>query len=140
MTHDTFFINSLDTFDILWRDIFDNRSVFGPLPDVKINSPVDVIKRESGNLEFHIAAPGSKKSDIDINIEDDVLRVEKKKEEDNIDGEFLSRNISRKAFKHAWKLSQRFDLEKARAYMEDGLLVIEVPVAESKKKKTISID
>lgn len=47
--------------------------------------------------------------------------------------------IKRSSFNFGWKVARRFELAKATAEMNNGLLVITVPYANENKPKTLKI-
>ena len=127
-------------FDILVKDFFKKDSLFDRPSRQVVTHPIDVFEDESG-LVFEIACAGLGKDDVDINIEGDVLKVShnKKKTESDNDVHYYHSGISRRSFNFGWKVSRRFDLSKAEAAMERGLLTLSVPYAKDSKPKSIII-
>ena len=115
--------NVSSTFDILFKDFFNQTSTFISPVDNKIGHPVDIYETKDG-LFFEIACTGLNKADVEINVEGDVLRVthnseEKKKDPENI--RFYHKGISKRSFNLGYKIARRFDLEAIDAKMQDGL-------------------
>jgi len=129
-------------FDILFRNFFDSRSNFNVLEDVKIPHPVNILETKDG-LVFEIACTGLSKDQVEINIEHDVLRVSHNKEaadpSEYEDRHYVVRGITKKAFNLGYKVASRFNLSKADAIMENGLLIITVPFAPEAQPKTLQI-
>jgi len=88
---------------------------------------------------FEIAAVGLNKEDIEIVTEGDVLRIKYKKEDKQEERAIVYKGIKRSSFDLAWKVASKFDLSKADAKMDKGLLSIEVPFSESKKPNVLLI-
>ena len=132
----------LSPFDILFRNFFDSRSDFNVLEHVKIPHPVNILETKDG-LVFEIACTGLSKDQVEISIEHDVLRVSHSKEaadpSEYEDRNYLVRGITKKAFNLGYKVASRFELTKADAKMENGLLIITVPFAPEAKPKTLQI-
>ena len=130
--------NVSSTFDILFKDFFNQTSTFISPVDNKIGHPVDIYETKDG-LFFEIACTGLNKNDVEINVEGDVLRVthtsdEKKKDPANI--RFYHKGIAKRSFNLGYKIARRFDIEGIDAKMEDGLLTINIPhTAENKPTK-----
>lgn len=131
--------------DLLFRNLFDSMSDFTTAVDAKINYPVDIIEKSEG-LEFHFAIPSASKDDIDIEVErGDTLRVtyNKPKIESNDSneeaGNYIIKNIAKRSFNLAWKISPKYDLNKLEAKMINGLLEISIPLVPKAKTKTITI-
>ena len=130
-------------FDLLFRDFFKSELDFQPATQAKISHPVDIYENKNG-LHFEIACTGLTKSDIQIDIEGDVLKVNynKPKEEDCCevnDCHFIYKGVARRSFNLGYKIASKFDLSQAEASMKDGLLKIAVPYAESSKPKVLKI-
>ena len=133
--------NVSSTFDILFKDFFNQTSTFISPVDNKIGHPVDIYETKDG-LFFEIACTGLNKADVEINVEGDVLRVthtseEKKKDPENI--RFYHKGISKRSFNLGYKIARRFDLEAIDAKMQDGLLSINIPHTEENKPTKIRI-
>jgi len=130
-------------FDLLFRDFFKSELDFQPATQAKISHPVDIFENKNG-LHFEIACTGLTKSDVQIDIEGDVLKVNynKPKEEDCCevnDCHFIYKGVARRSFNLGYKIASKFDLSQAEASMKDGLLKISVPYAESSKPKVLKI-
>ena len=126
----------MDQFDLLWRDLFNSTSHFADITN-KITHPIDIYETENG-IVFEVAAVGLEKKDVEIVTEGEVLRIKHKKEEKD-ERNIVYRGIKRSSFDLAWKVASKFDLSKAEAKMDKGLLSIEVPFAESKKPNVLLI-
>lgn len=127
---------AMDPFDIVWKNFFDGHSNFNSLQQ-KINYPVDIYETETG-LRFELAVVGLDKEDLDILVETDILRITHDKKEES-ERSYLQKGITRRSFDLAWKVASKFDLSKLEASMDKGLLIIDVPYAESKAPKKIEI-
>lgn len=126
-------------FDILFRNLFDTDSHFNTLSGVKNSHPVDIYE-DSNGLTFEIACTGLSKEDLDLSIEHDVLRVfYKKQHQEEIERIYQTRGIARRSFDLAYKIAPKFNLTKANASMENGLLIISMPFAEEAKAKQLAI-
>lgn len=125
----------LDPFDLLWKDLFEANPHFSAITQ-KVTHPVDIFENENG-ITFEIAAVGLNQDDIDISIENDMLRIryEGKKEE----RPSIYRGIKRSNFDLSWKISTKFNLSKLEATLDKGLLILTIPVAEGKTIRRIEI-
>ena len=128
----------IDPFDIVWKNILDSNSTFNTI-ESKINYPVDIYETETG-LRFELAVVGLDKSDIEILVESDVLRItHNKKETEGTEKSYLQRGIARRSFDLAWKIASKLNLNKLEANMDKGLLIIDIPYAEEKAPKKVTI-
>ena len=127
---------AIDPFDIVWKNFFDANSNFNTI-NQKISYPLDIYETENG-LCFELAAVGLDKIDLDIQVDGDTLRVTHENKQDQ-ERNYITRGIARRSFDLAWKVASKFDLSQLEARLSKGLLTIDVPYAESKALKKISI-
>jgi len=127
---------AMDPLDIVWKNFFDGHSNFNPIQH-KINYPVDIYETETG-LRFELAVVGLDKEDLSIQVESDVLRITHDKKEEQ-ERSYLQKGITRRSFDLAWKVASKFDLNNLDAFLDKGLLIVDIPYAESKAPKKIEI-
>jgi len=128
----------IDPFDIVWKNFLNSNSTFNTFQE-KINYPVDIYETETG-LRFELAVVGLDKSDIDILVESDVLRITHDKQiTEETEKSYLQRGIARRSFDLAWKIASKFNLSKLDARLDKGLLIIDIPYAEEKAPKKVTI-
>jgi len=127
----------------IFNDFFDNDWM------VKANATapaINVIETEN-DYKVELAAPGMKKEDFNIHINDDndlVISMEKKEEkkEEKKNGRYLRREFSYSKFQQTLVLPDNVDKEKIDAKMEDGVLTVDLPKRspEEAKKSTKIIE
>jgi HSP20 family molecular chaperone IbpA len=64
----------LSPFDLLFKDFFRSELNFQPAIEAKISHPVDIYENKDG-LHFEVACTGLSKSDVELNIEGDILKI-----------------------------------------------------------------
>jgi HSP20 family protein len=138
-----FFERHISPFDLLFRDFFKSELDFQPATEAKISHPVDIYENKNG-LHFEIACTGLTKSDIEINIEGDILKISYNKPKDEAccevdDCKYIHRGIAKRSFNLGYKVASKFNLSESSAEMKDGLLRISVPFAEESKPKALKI-
>ena len=131
----------LSPFDILVKNFFQSEEQFQTPNNKIINHPVDIYEDENG-IYFNIACTGLNKKQIDVNVENDILKVSYSKAsldkiEDN--RHFYHSGIAKRSFDLGWKIARRFDLSKIEASMKDGLLKLFIPLTPENKPKSVSI-
>ena len=127
--------------DILVKNFFQQEQEEFQTPTNRIiNHPVDIYEDKNG-LYFDIACTGLTKKMINVDVEEDVLRVSyDKKELDKIEEtHFYHSGIAKRNFNLGWKIARRFDLTKIEASMKDGLLKLFIPITPESKAKSVSI-
>ena len=133
------FIYERTPFDILIRNFFQDASTYSPLAETKVPHPVDIYTSDKG-LSFDIACTGISKKDIELNIQDNLLKINyNKPEEDKDDKDYIHRGIAKRSFNLGWKIDNKFDLSKATASYNDGLLSINIPFSKGSELKTLQI-
>ncbi len=103
--------------------------------------PAVNISENEKDYRIEVAAPGMKKDDFKVDLDDNVLtissEIENKKEEkkDN----YVRREFSFNSFKRSFILPDSVETEKIGATYTDGVLHITVPKSEETKKITRNI-
>ncbi|MCH2488785.1 MAG: Hsp20/alpha crystallin family protein [Flavobacteriales bacterium] len=100
------------------------------LPKVNISETDDA-------FTVALAAPGMKKDDFKIEIDNQVLSIssEMEQNEETESDNFTRREFGYSSFQRSFTLPESVDSEKATASYEDGILKLELPKKEEAKKK-----
>ena len=103
--------------------------------------PHNVVKTDDNNYIIEIAIAGFKKSEIAIEVEQDVLTVKGSGDTSNdLTGrQYLHRGLSSRDFERSWQLSEHMIVKGAE--IKDGVLTInlEYVIPEEKKARIINI-
>jgi molecular chaperone IbpA len=127
----------IDPFDIVWKNFFDANSTFNTF-ESKINYPVDILETENG-LRFELAVVGLSESDLDIQVDGETLRISYNKPETEEIKSYLQRGIAKRSFDLAWKIASKFNLTQLSAFLDKGLLIVDIPYAAEKAPRKIEI-
>jgi HSP20 family protein len=87
-----------------------------------------------------MAVPGLKKSDFEINIDNQLLSIsaEIKSEYEDVDNEsYTRREFGYSSFKRTFTLPDSVETEKISAKYDDGILKVTLPKREEAKKKPL---
>lgn len=135
------FYSNFEAYDLLFKNLFNQDSLFAPVTTTKITHPVDIWENTETGLHIEVAGTGLTKSDIKIEIEGDVLKISylKPQDEEEPNTQKIYNGISRRSFQLAYKIASKFNIGNADATMENGLLHIVIPFAEEAKPKTLEI-
>ena len=138
-------MSTLFPYDLLFRDFFKSDLDFQPATTAKFTHPVDIFETDKG-LHFEVACTGLSKSDVELNIEGDILKISYNKLEGELqealeykDRNYIHKGVAKRSFDLGYKIASKFDLSKADAMMENGLLAIRIPYAEEAKPKVLKI-
>ena len=112
----------------MFNDIFD---VCLPTKKHSTSPAINVIETEKG-YQVELAAPGAKKEDFIVEINDEgnlMIKLETKNEtkEENKDMRYLRREFSYTKFEQTFELPEDVEKEKISAKVENGVLYIDIP-------------
>jgi HSP20 family protein len=129
-----------------FMDDFFNKSISDVIgSDFIMNSPsLNVVEKENF-LQLELAAPGLKKGDFNIQIEEDRLKVsvENNAEKEVTEGRYTRREFDYQSFQRSFNLPETIDQDHIQAAYEQGVLIITLPklsaVEMNGKRKKIEI-
>ena len=124
--------------DFFTKDLFDwtdkNFAALGS------NIPSVNLKETDTKLEVELAAPGMKKEDFKIEIEDNVLKISSEKEEEHEENRkkdhYVRKEFSYSSFFRSFHLPDSADDSKVNATYKEGVLHVTINKKEGSKKKT----
>ena len=124
-------------FDDFFNDGFVNKIATGTsLPAVNI-------KETDSDFKILVAAPGLKKEDFKINLNENVLTIysEKKEEKEEVEkGKFTRREYSFSSFSRSFTLPGTVQSDAIEAKYENGELILSIPKKEEiKLEKLIEV-
>ena len=131
--------NSL--FPSVWNGIIDSELLDpGFFGISNKNVPINILNQDT-HFDIEIAAPGLKKEDFELSLDDYTLTVETKfAEEDGAEKQdsskkYLRREFNRPAFKRSFTLPKTVDLEKISAKYDQGILFVTIDKKEEAKNQ-----
>jgi len=86
--------------------------------------PYNLIQLNNHESKLEIALAGFKKDELKVYTEFGKLFVEGRKEEQEIDGEFIHKGLAQRSFERVWTVSD--DTKVGSVKFEDGLLSVEL--------------
>lgn len=94
------------------------------------------IKDNEDNYSIELAAPGLKKDDINVEVENGTLIIssEKQDEKEDKDEHYTRREFSYHAFQRAFDLPDSVKPEEIGAEYNDGVLSVHIPKKEESKE------
>ena len=120
-------------FDTLFgKDFFDYN-----LNNAMATLPAANIKETKDNFVLELAAPGMKKSDFKIEVNNNVLNISSEKEniKDESNEGFTRKEFSYHSFSRSFNLPQSVNKDSITASYTDGLLNVSIPKREEAKEK-----
>ncbi|MCI5710522.1 MAG: Hsp20/alpha crystallin family protein [Prevotella sp.] len=121
----------------VFNDFFDTDF----MPRANATAPAINVKETEKEYTVEVAAPGMKKEDFNINLDDDgnlVIKMEKKdeKKDENKKEHYLRREFAYSKFEQTLLLPDDVDKEKIGAGVNDGVLTVSLPKIEKNTVKT----
>ncbi len=120
---ENFFNNS---FPDIWAD-----GLVETVPSVNIVEGKD-------NFKVELAAPGLSKDDFKIDVDDNLMTISAEKETSKTDekeGKTFRREYNYSSFSRSFTLPESIEANKIVANYKDGILTLDLPRKEEKKKK-----
>lgn len=116
-------------FDEFWKD-FSNVGTTSYVPSVNI-------REEEARYWLELSAPGYRKEDISISVENEVLTISGTTSEENEEknDNYVSREFRTGSFKRSFNLGQLIDTDRINAKYENGILNVELPKVETAVRK-----
>ncbi len=126
-------------------DFFDNNRFFDAdwMKRFQEIPAANVIEKDN-LFEIELAAPGLKKNDFKISVENGVLTImaEKEEEKEVKENNFTRREFSYENFTRSFNLPENVNEEKVDAHYENGILQLKIAKKEivaEKKRKAIAV-
>ena len=111
------------------------------IPSIKFTEPAIDVYEKDNNIIVEAEVPGMDPKDIDIEIENNTLRISGKteKKEEVKEKNYYRKEIRKGAFERVITLPAEVKEDKIEATMKDGILRIVLPKKKSSASKKIEI-
>ena len=136
-----FLERSFHPFDLLFRNLFEANTQFVPAIEAKQQYPINIYEDDTG-LTFELACTGIPKEAIEVKLEGDMIifNYDKEKTPETPNRNYIHRGIAKRSFNLGYKVGTKFDLKKASANFNDGLLIVTIPFAKEAMPKVLKIN
>ena len=135
--------NRRDTNDP-WQNFFDVEDFFSPFWPAKSRNfmPAVNVAEDSKQYSVDIVAPGFKKEDFKVNMENDTLTIsaESRNASNETDKQYSRREYSYSSFTHSFKLPENVKDDSISAQYVDGVLKLTIPKSEEEVKAPKQIE
>ena len=120
----------------VFNDLFDTEF----MPKASATAPAINVKETDKAYIVELAAPGMKKEDFNVHINDEgnlMVKMEKKdeKKEEDKSARYLRREFSYTKFEQTLILPDDVEKDQIKARVEHGVLTVELPKHEEQKVK-----
>lgn len=127
-------------FDELFSDFFEGELFPARANTLRSSSlPAANIKEDEKSYHVELAAPGMKKDDFKIELDENLLsiRTEKQEEHKEENEKYTKREFNYTSFVRSFRLPEEVNQEEISASYKDGILKLEIPKLESEKKPKV---
>jgi len=128
-----------------WRDFFDVGNIFPTnlMRSSQVSLPAVNISEDDNKFCVDIIAPGFKKEDFKINIEDEMLTIsaeaENESKEEDANKQYSRREYSHSSFTRSFRLPESVKDDNISAEFNNGILKLNIPKSEQHTKTTKEI-
>lgn len=118
-----------------------DKSIFNQSEEARGDVPAVNIVDNSDSYILELAAPGLKKEDFKISLDNQLLTIssEKKESKEGQNKNFTRREFVFNSFSRTFTLPKTIAFDKIKADYKDGLLVVRLPKKEEEAKLTREI-
>lgn len=121
----------------VFNDFFDTDY----MPKANATAPAINVKETEKDYTVEVAAPGMKKDDFNVHVDDEGnlhIKMESKdeKKDDNKKEHYLRREFSYSKYEQTLVLPDDVDKDKIAAKVNDGVLTVELPKIVKAEEKT----
>ena len=136
MKPSTTFPSLFDDFFKPWNELFDNSRFWGRAATVPAVNIID----NKNEYKVTLAAPGLKREDFKIDVENNMLTISAEKEEkkEEKDERYARREYNYTSFSRSFTLPENIKQDAIEAKYEDGVLKLMLPKKEDVKKASLS--
>ena len=124
-------------------DLMENleRTFLGRVDEESGDIPAVNIKEENDKFVLEMAAPGMKKDDFQINLDNYQLTISSEKSEKNEEKKdnYTRREFMYSTFSRSFTLPKTIDIDKIKADYKNGILTVILPKKEEEAKLTKQI-
>jgi len=105
-----------------------------------LTTPAVNISENKDHFEVSVAAPGLKKDDFNIDVEDNMLTIscEKEEKKEEKDERYTRKEYNYTSFSRSFTLPEEVIKDKIEAVYQDGVLRITLPKIEQARKAALS--
>lgn len=127
-----------------FRDLekfFEDEDFFPVIPLRRSSFPAVDVSEDDKNIYVEMPLAGAKPNDVEIEVEDNILTVKGKTEEEKEEKKknYWMKEVRKGAFERAIVLPSEVKAEKATTELKNGMLKIVLPKVEVKKTKKVQV-
>ena len=134
---------ALQTYDP-WKDFFNMENLFpSEWNRSGTRMPAVNISEDDRSYNLDVVAPGFRKEDFKVNVEDDVLTVSAERKSESVDAktnqQYRRQEYSYSSFSRSFRLPDNAKDDSIEASYKDGILKLSIPKSKQEVKATKEI-
>jgi len=127
-----------------WRDFFDMNLFTPGFPSGRNSMPAVNLAEDERSYTVDVVAPGYKKDDFKLKVNDDVLTISAESKNERTEGgdgrEYSRREYSCSSFTRSFRLPENTKDDNIAAKYNDGILQITIPKSEEEVRASKEIN
>jgi HSP20 family protein len=126
-----------------WRDFMDIDFFNTGLPSMRSSMPAVNLSENDNSYSIDLVAPGYKKEDFKLKVNDDVLTISAESKNERTEGsdgrEYSRREYTCSSFTRSFKLPENAKDDSISAKYDNGILQISIPKSEKEVRASKEI-
>jgi len=107
---------------------------------VQYVTPLADVESTSEGYTIHAEMPGVDKSGLELTVDNGELTIVGHRQVEEFSGEPVHREIRQNAFRRVYELDPAIDTDRIAARIDQGVLTLTLPKAESVKPRKITVE
>jgi HSP20 family protein len=126
--------------DNILASFFDDQDLASRLNQFDYPSETEIFSKDN-YLVYRVALPGIDQKDIDLSVENNVLKIKAERKQPNEvkEEDWYARSFRYGQFEQSWTLSKEVNPDEVSAEFKNGVLEIHVPRAKAAISKKIEL-
>ena len=127
--------------DLAKKFFNDDEFFYFPTFGINKNMGLSNVLEKENEYQIEISAPGFKKEDIKIELENDILKISSAYEDQKEEKQegYYRKEFSKSSFERSFTVPKTANKNEISASMEDGILTVTIPKQEEKKTESVKI-
>jgi len=126
-----------------WRDFFDTDFFNTGFPSMRSSMPAVNLSENENNYAVDLVAPGYKKEDFKLKVNDDILTISAETKNERTEGsdgrEYSRREYTCSSFTRSFRLPENAKDDSISAKYDNGILQINIPKSEKEVRASKEI-
>lgn len=104
----------------------------------RVPAPCDII-HDNESVTLYMEMPGVTKENLDIRVDKDLLIIDGRKENMEMEGKYIVHEIKNSDFHQEYTIDDTIDRDHINAVIKNGIVTLSLGVKESEKPRKIKV-